>query len=238
MYQALCWVLSMYDLISPCHPVRSVWPFGLSFEEAEVWRDIPNHPAGIQLVQGSKPRWWDFATSCPSPLCISICIICVIVLLLSVPTVHNEVFNERFQHCFQHPAPLLKPPLVHFSLKKGPSPRCRSSPLPFYMYLVWTFFFSVVVVVSFLFMKAEETEFQQASDGNPEWIFLFPSQQPLPQWGSQRGVSQEVWHHSVPGKKPSKGSAHSLAVVESQGRVLEVLLSWTFMPYKFHQLKP
>ena len=75
----------------------------------------------------------------------------------------------------------------------------------------------------FLVLKAEETEFQQARHRNSDWIFLFPSQQPLPQWGSQRWVSQEVRHHSLPGEKPLEEQACSLDWWSLMG-VLEVLL--------------
>lgn len=57
-------------------------------------------------------------------------------------------------------------------------------------------------------VQAEETEFQQAGDGDPERIFLFPSQQPVPQRGSQRGAGQEVRHHRVPGEaRPAASSS-------------------------------
>ena len=149
---------------------------------------------------------------------------------------HSEEYSKNLQKCFQQPAPQSTSPLHHSKTCLLPN---VDLPLSLFICVCCELlFFSLVIVISLLFMKAEETKFQQASNGNPEWIFLFPSQQPLPQWGSQRGVSQEVRHHSVPGKTSSEDSAQSLAVVVLQGRVLEAWLSWTFMPYKFHQLKP
>lgn len=77
---------------------------------------------------------------------------------------------------------------------------------------LWTYFLKIMLWnrwywLSFMFCdQEEEKKFQQAGYRNSQWVFLFSSQQPLSQWGSQRGTSQEMWHHSLTGKKPGCSS--------------------------------
>lgn len=51
-----------------------------------------------------------------------------------------------------------------------------------------------------LFYQTQKAQLQQTSHRSPEWVFLLPPVQPLPQWRSQRGTCQTMWNHRLSGE--------------------------------------
>lgn len=87
-----------------------------------------------------------------------------LILCSVAPMRHHEAFNKCLPRRFWHPAPLCRFPLIPRFAPKFAFSQKEILVSPFLCALGVNFF----VLLSFLFMKAEETEFQQASNGNPE----------------------------------------------------------------------
>lgn len=88
------------------------------------------------------------------------------------------------------------------SLKNMSPPKCRSSPLPLYMRLLWTSFFVHCHCGFALYEGGRDAISSSKLTEILNEYFSIPISANLPQWGSQRGASQEVRHHSVLARHP------------------------------------
>lgn len=55
-------------------------------------------------------------------------------------------------------------------------------------------------ITGFSSPQTQKAQLQQTGYRGPEWVFLLPPVQPLPQWRSQRGTCQTVWNNRLSGK--------------------------------------